>query len=161
MWPSASRAHPSGRTAGRSMADARSAQHGRRRSRLAIQRETEVPDVGAAGPVDDHVIEETATEARHIGVMRYASIGPAPDEAVVFHRDDEKRSVGKPSQTRWLLRHLEDDLSRAVFVHGLDHMTMEVAHVPTTVVPTRCFEESAAVQKDLEISCHATPSQSG
>jgi hypothetical protein len=28
-------------------------------------------------------------------------------------------------------------------------------------VPTRCFEESAAVQKDLEISCHATPSHSG
>src|SRR5437016_9780385 len=127
---------------------------------MVIPTETEGPAVAAAGPVDTHVIEETATEARHLGVMRHASIGPAPDEAVVFHRDDEKRSVGKPSQTRWLLRHLEDDLSRAVFVHGLDHMTMEVAHVPPTVVPTRSFEESAAVQKDLETSCHATPSHS-
>ena len=93
--------------------------------------------------------------------MRRASIGPAPDEAVVFHRDDEKRSVGKPSQTRRLLRYLEDDRSRPVFVHGLDHMTMEVAHVPPTIVPTRCFKESAAVQKDVEISCHATPPRSG
>src|SRR5437667_239576 len=104
MWPSASRAHPSGRRCGGSLADARSAQ---------------------------------------------------------TLRSVEERSVGKPSQTRRLLRHLEDDLSRAVFVHGLDHMTMEVAHVPPTVVPTRCFEKPAAVQKDLELSCHATPSHSG
>jgi hypothetical protein len=94
-------------------------------------------------------------------MLRHASIGPAPDEAVILHRDDEQRSVGKPSQTRGLLRHFEYDLSRPVFVHGLDHMTMEVAHVPPTVVPTRSFEESAAVQKDLELSCHATPSRQG
>ena len=73
-------------------------QRGRRRVGAGHQVEAEVADVGAAGGVDDHVVEVPAAVLADVGVLGDGAVRRPAQDPVVAHRDDEQRAVRHPAR---------------------------------------------------------------
>jgi hypothetical protein len=75
-------------------------QRDRRRSRRGpvVEVEAEVADVGAALPVDDHVVAVEGGHAGQVGVVDQPAARLEAQQLAVGHRDHEQPAVGQPAQ---------------------------------------------------------------
>ena len=107
----------------------------------------EVADVGAAMPVDHHVVRVERRDAGEIGMDGDAAAVDA-EQLPVGHRDDEHSPIGQPAEARRLRRHVEDPLDAAVEPDGEYPVVVHVGDEEPAVVPARTFEEDEAVGDD-------------
>src|ERR1051326_5708702 len=85
-------------------------------------------------------------------MQRHRPVPRSAEHAAVAHRDDQERTVRQPAQARRLRLDAEDLLGGTEGIDGEHDMPEEVGEPPASFVPTRAFEEGAAVEQPLHVA---------
>ena len=119
-----------------------------------VQVEAEVPDVGAAPGVDDHVVAVEGGERGEIGGDGEAT-RVETEEAPVGHRYDQQAAVGEPAEPRRLTWHLDHGLRSSGEVDRHHAMRVHVREPELPRMPSRALGEDETIEEHPGRGRHA------
>src|SRR5207244_2884000 len=137
------------RRAGRHEHELRRMERGR-----GVQVEAEVPDVGAAPGVDDHVVAVEGGERGEIGGDGEAT-RVETEEAPVGHRYDQQAAVGEPAEPRRLTWHLDHGLRSSGEVDRHHAMRVHVREPELPRMPSRALGKDETIEEHPGRGRHA------